>query len=153
MAITLDTSEKNEVRAKIHLYVTPELVSDTIIDFDTNTGAACDYVFAEVIKDMPNPPTDLIAFLNEQLIPRQVSQFRRAVIYYTAGIISADVVSIIGERAGSISQAFGVIDWETKQQSLFNLADAEIKRLRDSLPESFFQNPAAVPQLFSVTGA
>ena len=130
-------------------------LSDDEIRGDSTLGAAFDYVYekcrqgldlskltsaerdiAERVRD--DNPDDVSAFINQILKAPQVSQFRRAVIYRTAGICVPLIIHVLQESGAGLTLQQEPRDWESLQAALFARADEEIDRLRNAFPDDAF---------------
>lgn len=61
----------------------------------------------------------------------QKRQFRRAVIYRSAGLIVPILRQRLSENTGGFSERMNAVSWETKQLSLFVRAEEEVERFGD----------------------
>ena len=166
MAVLTPTElENKEVRAKVSLAansgegLTSSLITDEVIGYDSNWGDACDYVYEEVIKHLviagQRPPISVTDFLNTRLEEVQVAQFRRAVVFRTAGNIVHDFRQTVGTTTGSPAGSDDELDFSefnpvTKRRELFDHADDIIRRLRDAFPDDAFGRTRRTPRYFSL---
>ena len=77
---------------------------------------------------------DVTNFINQALRPPQVGQFRRAIIYRSAGLGVPLVTQLIRETGDVVVQQWEERKWRDLQANLFSLCDDEITRLRDAFP-------------------
>lgn len=153
--LALTDDELTEVRLQLGNRVTTTDLSDAQIRSQTVLGAASDYVLekvregldlnkltdaertiAERIRD--ESADDIANFVNVLLKPPQRSQFRRAVIFRTAGMCAPLVSTLLSESAAGIAQRIQARPWEVIQANLFLRSDEEINLLRDAFPDDAF---------------
>lgn len=157
-SLVLTDSEVIEVRLQVGAAITIEQLSDIQITSTTTLGAASDYVFERVREGLDlsrltqteraiaerfrdETPDDIASFVNEVLKPPQVSQFRRAVIFRTAGLCAPLVDRVHSETAGDILERVEVRPFLGMQNVLFQRADEEIARLREAFQDDAFTRP------------
>ena len=158
----LTNTEVAEVRFQTGSRLTDADLSDVQINSSTVLGAASNYVFEKVREsmnlDLLTDAERLIAerfrdetaesianFVNQVLKPPQVSQFRRAIIFYTAGLAIQAVRTVGRETVGQVTQAIVQSpsqqargDWQDHQRFLFEQADLEISHIAKAFPSDAF---------------
>ena len=151
---------------------TDEINSKTVRD------AACDYVIETITKGITaeslasevsagvltqaeadafgkvrdETELDVTNFINLALRTPQVGQFRRAIIYRSAGLGVALVTQLEREQADVVQQTWEKRGWRDVQAHLFLMCNDEIDRLRDAFPEDLFRIRPAKITLFAITG-
>ncbi len=133
----------------------PNKLTDDAIKSDSVLGSACDYVYEQVLngidldalttaerdivdRDADDVEDDITAFINTVLKPPQRKQFRRAIVYRSAGILvqSLDDVEYVG--AVGITDRLAKKDWRHVQTGLYGLSEDEIRRLRNAFHDDAF---------------
>ena len=171
----LTTAEIAEVRFQAGSRLTEEDLSDAQITGSTVLGAASNYVFEKVRDGMnlellteserviaerfrDETAEDITNFVNQVLKPPQVSQFRRAIIFYTAGLAVQAVRSVGRETVGQVTQAIvqspsqqARSDWQDRQTFLFGQADLEISHINKAFPDDAFSREKVTFTLFGIT--
>ena len=168
--------------AEVQLQMGKNLRFDALTSDEINSAtvrdAACDYVIREVTAGVTaeslqatvdsggltqlqadayigvqnETELDVTNFLGKGLSLPQAGQFRRSMIYRSAGLGVALVTQLIREQAAVVVQQWEEHEWQEKQAYLFQMCDSEIKRLRDSFPSDLLKSPAASYTLFAITG-
>lgn len=157
--LSLTPAEVAEVRAQLGAHLTTSDLSDATIGLESTVGAATDYVLEKVREDMELEKIDSVSertiatrthdssddnlsgFLSSVLKPPQPAQFRRAVVYRTAGLCAPLLSPVLSESVGGISIRRQVKVWETMQAQLFLRCDEEIARLRGAFEDDAFVVP------------
>ena len=174
--LELTTTEVAEVRFQAGNRLTEADLSDVQINSSTVLGAASNYVFEKVRDGMnidlltdaerviaerfrDETPDDVANFVNQVLKPPQVSQFRRAIIFYTAGLAVQAVRTVGRETVGQVTQAIlqspsqqARGDWQDRQRFLFEQADLEISHIAKAFPNDAFTRKKVAINLFAITG-
>ena len=172
--LALTEDEVVEVRLHIGVWVSTGLLSDIQIRSGSVLGTATDTVFSKVTEGITEDSltelvdagtltqaeadafglsrdaveTDIANFLNMALRPPQVSQFRRSVIFYAAGLCVPLVEQVIREDgAGVVTERKIGRDAET----LFGLADNQIEMLRSVFPKDVFLKQRTPYRLFAIS--
>lgn len=167
--MTITDAECDEIRLRIgSVYMKTGNLSNDQIRSDTLLGAASDFVFEAVTrrvdfsklrdyKDIDalrevtvnqflglNPdgtPSDTWV---SPLTDRQKQQFRRAVLYRTAGLSMGLVAPVVRENLNIASRQRDVPNWQAKQSDLFGEADAAIVQLRGWFPDDAFLDDGTI---------
>lgn len=155
----LSDSEIDEVRLQLGVYATGEQTAKFLGDADIRgegfLGAALDFVYEEVrrgmditklseaqqaaaLREYDGTADDIQEFLDVVLRPPQINQFRRAVIFRTAGMCAPTLIQIQSQTSAIFSYRVEERSWEVLQTSLFARADEEILRLRAAFPDDAF---------------
>ena len=171
-------SEVVEVRLQVGKSLKFSQLTDTDINSKTVRDAACDYVIETVTKGITaqsladevsagrltqaeadafgkvrdETELDVTNFINLALRTPQVGQFRRSIIYRSAGLSVPLVTQLLRETGDVVVQQWEERDPNKRQSNLFQLCDDEIVRLRDAFPEDLFRIRPAKIMLFAITG-
>ena len=167
--LTLSDADLQEVRLLVGSRVSTDLLTNEDIRSETVLGTATDYVYERVREGLDvslldatqadaaerlydRTPDDVDNFVSIVLRPPQPTQFKRAVIYYCAGLCLPLVQQVRQETKGSIQQAIDIQSWEDKQANYFEQSNREIARLRNVFPDDAFPQQGGVKyNLFGVT--
>ena len=153
--LQLTNDEIADVRLQLGSKLTADNLSDAQITSESMLGSATDYVFERVREDLDlealdtaergiaerfrdETEEDIAAFINIVLKPPQRSQMRRAVVFRTAGLCAPVISRTLGESYAGINQRQLALPASVLQDSLFQLAEGEIDRLRNAFPDDAF---------------
>lgn len=175
MALVLTADEIVSVRLQLGAYVTVDELSSEQITDENMLGAATDYVFERVREfldiDTLTEAERLITervrddtaenidnFITVVLKPPQRKQFRRAVVFQTAGLCAPAVRRVESANFSGISQRSLQLTTDALQNRLFANAESEIYRLRNAFPDDAFlsdrervsKGHAKIPNAFSI---
>ena len=173
---TFTDGEIAEVKLQMGKSLRFDALTTDEINSKTVRDAACDYVIETVTRGITEQTladevsggvltqaeadafgkardeteTDVTNFINQALKPPQAQQFRRSIIYRSAGLGVAVVTQLYRETVGPIEQWWEEHKWEDRQVYLFGLCDDEIVRLRKAFPQDLFRIRPASITLFAL---
>ena len=151
MPYELTTSETQQVRTQLGVYVKESSLSDVDIQSETNLGAASDFVFQKVIEFidktklttsqktlvdalLDGSSDEYQDFVEDVLLGRQQRMYRRAVVYRTAGNCATIIKIVESDSVDGFSQSVETPTAEEKQNTLYDKCDDEIILIRDAFP-------------------
>ena len=158
--LALTPAEIIEVRQLVSVGATPTAIPDVTITSEVYLGAASDYVYERVLErtdltgeafesltqDEKDAVTrardetaeDITNFINVVLKPPQRLQFRRAVMFRTAGLIVEGFPQRRHQRLVDFVESFTQRDWVQHRIFLFAECDREIQRIGKSFAGDIF---------------
>ena len=161
----LTDDEVVEVRFLLGAHLSTNDITDAQIKYESTLGAAADYVYERILDsvDVTKIPglsateqaaltrardataESVTTFINNVLKPPQVNQFRRAIVYRCAGILTGAIRQVTSETAGSIAQRVIVETAADQQARLYKMCDEEISLVRNTFPNDVFTDTVKEP--------
>ena len=130
-------------------------ITQTILDAKVADGTLTQAESDAFGKARDGTATDVANFINLALRPPQTLQFRRSIVFRSAGLAIPLLRKVLSESSSQVETRLQDEKWQDRQANLFTRADEEIRRLRDAFPDDLFTERAIGSRryrYFAITG-
>ena len=151
--LTLTAAEISQIRELVDTRATIGTLPDAVFAREVTLGTATDWAWAQARKnrtDTAGLANSFATFLSA-LSADETTFFRRAVSFYTAGLVIKSYRQLVSEQAVSIEQRYSDTEVDTQFAFLLQEAVKAIHDLRNSAAEGVYPSAQSRYTLFAVT--